>query len=61
MGEDDFQWDDAKAADNILRHGVSFALARAAFGDPFGVEWADERRSIETSGGRRFDGASLIA
>ena len=43
MNDGDFQWDDAKAAENILRHGVSFAMARAAFGDPFGTEWTDER------------------
>lgn len=43
MNDGGFQWDDAKAAENITRHGVSFAMARAAFGDPFGTEWIDER------------------
>ena len=29
-----FEWDDKKAADNVARHGVSFAEAATAFGDP---------------------------
>jgi hypothetical protein len=43
MSDGDFEWDEAKAAENWRRHRVSFAMARAAFADPFGVEWADER------------------
>jgi hypothetical protein len=38
-----FEWDEAKAADNYAKHGVSFEFARGAFKDPFGVERADDR------------------
>lgn len=40
----DFEWDDAKAARNIRKHGVSLAQAVVAFYDPFGVEWVDRRQ-----------------
>jgi uncharacterized DUF497 family protein len=30
----DFEWDDAKAASNLLKHGVSFEEAITAFEDP---------------------------
>lgn len=40
-----FQWDDAKAAANHDTHGVTFAAARDAFKDPFGLEWRDERHA----------------
>ena len=39
----EFEWDDAKAAENLRRHGVSFAQAALAFRDPFAVEWIDLR------------------
>jgi uncharacterized protein len=32
-----FEWDDAKAASNRLKHGISFEFARRAFADPFAV------------------------
>ena len=41
--DDDFEWDDPKAASNIGDHGVSFEAARLAFGDAFAV-WRDDRR-----------------
>jgi uncharacterized protein len=39
----DFEWDDAKAAANFCKHGVTFEQAAYAFRDPFAVEWIDER------------------
>ncbi len=33
MCDDDFEWDDAKAAANLARHGVSFEMAREVFDD----------------------------
>lgn len=33
----DFEWDDAKAASNVERHGVSFPEAATVFADPFAV------------------------
>jgi uncharacterized DUF497 family protein len=41
----EFEWDDLKAAENVRKHGVSFAQAALAFGDPFAVEWIDLRRA----------------
>jgi uncharacterized DUF497 family protein len=43
MWDDDFEWDDAKAASNWLDHGISFETAREAFRDPFAVERVDNR------------------
>jgi uncharacterized protein len=39
MQDDEFEWDDAKAALNRQTHGVSFEMARDAFRDAFAVEW----------------------
>ena len=44
MKDDDFEWDDAKAAQNWANHGVSFETARLAFDDPFAVVREDQRR-----------------
>jgi uncharacterized protein len=38
-----FARDEAKAAANAVRHGVTFAAARGVFADPFALEWRDER------------------
>ena len=38
----DFEWDDAKAAANFRKHGVTFEQAAYAFRDPFAVEWIDK-------------------
>jgi uncharacterized DUF497 family protein len=51
MRDDDFEWDDAKAAANLARHGVSFKTARLAFADVFAVEGEDLR---ENYGERRY-------
>jgi uncharacterized protein len=40
----DFEWDDAKAAENLARHGVSFVAARLAFADVFAVVREDRRQ-----------------
>jgi uncharacterized DUF497 family protein len=39
-----FEWDDAKAARNLARHGVSFDAATRVFADPFAIERVDDRR-----------------
>jgi len=39
MNENDFDWDDAKAARNEAVHGVSFETAKRVFNDPFAIEW----------------------
>ncbi len=44
MEDDDFEWDDAKAARNVAGHGVTFEVARLAFDDPFAVAREDRRQ-----------------
>lgn len=41
-----FEWDADKAAENLRKHGVSFAEAVTAFGDPFSVLIEDPDHSI---------------
>jgi uncharacterized DUF497 family protein len=43
MRDEGFEWDDAKAAENIVRHGVRFSEARRAFDDAYAVEIEDRR------------------
>jgi uncharacterized DUF497 family protein len=43
MIDNEFEWDDAKAADNLAKHGVPFEDARAIFKDPFAIDWFDDR------------------
>ena len=38
-----FEWDEAKAAANVAKHGVSFDTAIFAFADPMGEVEPDER------------------
>ena len=38
-----FEWDEEKAARNLIDHRVSFEQAALACRDPFAVEWVDER------------------
>lgn len=45
MQSDDFEWDDAKAASNEAKHGVTFGMASDAFDDPNGFDWYDEDNS----------------
>lgn len=40
---DNFEWDEAKAAENYVKHGVSFETATLVFKDPFGIERLDDR------------------
>ncbi len=51
MNDDDFQWDDRKAADNYAKHGVKFEAARDVFKDPFALGHIDDR---EDYGEERF-------
>lgn len=36
-----FEWDDSKAASNLLKHGVSFDEAVSVFGDVMALTFAD--------------------
>ena len=40
-----FDWDSEKASRNLTKHGVSFAEASTAFGDPLSVTIPDPRHS----------------
>jgi uncharacterized protein len=42
MDDGVFQWDDVKAAQNYVDHGVTFEAAREVFDDPFALDWPDE-------------------
>ena len=41
-----FEWDDVKEAENLRKHGVSFALAQQAFLDPRRVVARDVQHSV---------------
>ena len=43
MQDDEFEWDDIKAASNWLDHGITFETARAAFDDALSVDREDTR------------------
>ena len=43
MIDDEFEWDDAKAAQNFRDHGVTFDVSREVFRDPFALDWLDTR------------------
>lgn len=43
----EFEWDEAKAASNERKHGVSFHEAASAFGDPLGAIFPDPDRSTD--------------
>ena len=46
-----FEWDDAKAESNFIKHGISFADARDVFDDIFSID--DEERSVNYGEVRR--------
>jgi uncharacterized DUF497 family protein len=41
-----FDWDDAKAARNLAKHGVTFDEAATAVGDPLGWTYPDDEHSV---------------
>lgn len=41
-----FEWDEAKARSNHVKHGVTFAEARTVFNDPFSLTIGDPDRSV---------------
>lgn len=46
-----FEWDESKAARNLVRHGVSFEEAATVFGDPLSDTYNDPDHSLAE---RRF-------
>jgi uncharacterized DUF497 family protein len=45
MINEEFEWDDDKAAANARKHGVTFEEARAVFRDPLAIELVDDREA----------------
>lgn len=43
MVDEEFEWDDGKAAANARKHGVTFEEARDVFRDPLAIELLDDR------------------
>ena len=43
----EFEWDDAKAAGNLSKHGVTFILAQLVFADEFRIEELDDLVSYD--------------
>jgi len=41
-----FEWDEAKAAANLAKHGVSFEEAASIFGDPLALSFPDPDHSV---------------
>jgi uncharacterized protein len=60
----EFDWDDAKAASNLAKHGVDFKQAMAVIGDPLALTMFDDEHSDDeerwVSIGRAVDGALLL-
>lgn len=57
MQDDEFEWDDAKAARNWRVHRITFDMAREAFRDAFMVEWVDDSQDDAES---RFAGLGMV-
>jgi uncharacterized DUF497 family protein len=45
VGAVEFEWDEAKNSENRRKHGIPFALAQYAFGDPDRIIAEDVRHS----------------
>ena len=58
MDDGKFQWDDVKAARNVIRHGVTFDVARRVFDVSFAVEQTDDRVRY---GEERFSIIGMVA
>jgi uncharacterized DUF497 family protein len=43
---DVFEWDEAKRAKNIAKHGIDFVAASRVFDDAYRIELFDRRRDI---------------
>ena len=41
--DEEFEWDDDKAAANLRKHGITFEQARSVFRDPLAIELIDDR------------------
>ena len=46
MQDENFEWDDDKAARNWRVHAVTFEMAREVFRDAFAIEWEDSGQDL---------------
>lgn len=49
MSDAGFQWDETKAAANLAKHGLRFAVAVAIFSDPWSVDYDVSRAEDQES------------
>jgi uncharacterized DUF497 family protein len=56
-GVGNFEWDDYKAARNLVKHGISFKEAINVFDDPFAIEELDDRKDY---GEMRFSLVGMV-
>lgn len=49
-----FEWDDQKAANNLLKHGVSFDEAVSVFGDALALTFADTDHTDDEDRSRTY-------
>jgi len=57
MNDGEFEWDDAKAAQNYADHGVTFEAVTEVFKDPFAIERLDDR---EDYGEDRYVNSGMV-
>ena len=59
-----FEWDEAKAAQNLAKHGISFEEARTVFGDPLATTIIDPDHSDDEERcltiGRSENGETIV-
>ena len=58
MRDEQFEWDDRKAATNLRKHGISFEVGRRVFDDPGNFEGLDES---EDYGEERFLATGIVS
>jgi uncharacterized protein len=57
MEDGEFEWDDAKEAENFAKHHISFEAARFVFDDALAVDWLDES---EDYGEERYNIVGMV-
>jgi uncharacterized DUF497 family protein len=50
MSDDDFEWGEQKARENLAKHNVDFSHARRVFDDPCAIDWLDDRQNYGEDG-----------
>ena len=47
-----FEWDEIKATENVVKHGIRFAYAARVFDDPYRLEPLMTAKTMEKSASR---------